>query len=165
MSELAQQRRQIKRRVLNCARDQLGTREQPINLTKYGAWYNMNGQPWCAMFISWVAAHTGTTSIIPRCAYTPSGAAWFMAHLAWGHTPRVGAIVYYDLAGLGRISHTGIVEQVFPDGSWYAIEGNTNVAGSRDGGGVRRQKRTKVGMLGGFGYPDYTGLARRELAA
>lgn len=165
VSNVAVRRRQIKRRVLNCARHELGNSEHGDNLNRYGAWYGMNGLPWCAMFVSWVAAHSKTASIIPKFAYTPAGAQWFMSRKAWGHKPRVGAIVFYDTAGLGRISHTGIVEKVFRDGSWYAVEGNTDVAGGRTGGSVRRQKRTTTGSRGGFGYPDYTALARRELAA
>jgi hypothetical protein len=163
-SEVARKRREIKRRVLVTARGQLGTTERGNNDTKYGRWYGLNNQPWCAMFVSWVAAKARVTRIIPRHAYTPAGAQWFKDRGQWGQRPRVGAIVYYDTAGLGRISHVGIVEKVLPGGAWYAIEGNTNAAGSREGRIVRRQRRTIVGARGGFGYPDYTAQARRELA-
>lgn len=163
VSELARKRRQIKQRVLNTARSQLGYREGANNSTKYGLWYGLNHQPWCAIFLSWVAAKAKVSRIIPKHAYTPAGADWFKARDAWGHKPRVGAVVYYDTAGLGRISHVGIVEKVLPGGAWYAIEGNTNAAGSREGRVVRRQRRTTTGSRGGFGYPDYTAQARREL--
>lgn len=163
-SRVAIKRRQIKRRVLNAARGELGTTERGNNDTKYGRWYGLNFQPWCAIFSSWVAAKARVTRIVPRHAYTPAGAQWFKDRGQWGHKPRVGAWVYYDTAGLGRISHVGIVEKVFRDGSWYAIEGNTNAAGSREGRIVRRQKRTTTGHRGGFGYPDYTAQAKRELA-
>lgn len=163
-SEVARKRREIKRRVLQAARSQLGYSEGGNNDTKFGRWYGLNHQPWCAMFVSWVAAKAGVTRIIPRHAYTPAGADWYKTRERWGNRPRVGAIVYYDTAGLGRISHVGIVEKVFGDGSWYAIEGNTNAAGGREGRIVRRQRRTTVGRRGGFGYPDYTGQAHRELS-
>ena len=29
------------------------------NFTKFGAWYGLNGQPWCDMFLSWCADHVG----------------------------------------------------------------------------------------------------------
>ena len=161
-SELARKRRAIKQRVLNVARSQLGYAERGNNWTKYGLWYGLNNQPWCAMFVSWVAAKARVTRIIPKHAYTPSGAEWFKDRGAWGHKPRVGAIAYYDTAGLGRISHVGIVEKV-GNGWWYSLEGNTNAAGSREGRIVRRQRRTTTGSRGGFGYPDYTAQARREL--
>lgn len=163
-SEVARKRREIKRRLLKVERSQLGKSEGGNNDNPYGRWYGLNHEPWCAIFQSWCAAKAGLTRIIPRHAYTPAGAQWFKDRDQWGHKPRVGALVYYDTAGLGRISHVGVVEKVFPNGSWYAIEGNTNAAGSREGRVVRRQKRTTTGSRGGFGYPDYTAQAKRELA-
>lgn len=170
-SRIAKKRRQIKRRFLDACRSDLGYREGPNNWTKFGKIYGMNNQPWCGIFVSVKAKEARVQSIIPKFAYTPAGATYFKNHRMesgepqWGHKPRVGAIVFYSTAGLRRISHTGVVEKVFSDGSWYAIEGNTNAAGSREGRVVRRQKRTTTGSLGGFGYPDYTKLARQELAA
>lgn len=164
-SELALKRREIKHRLIKIHVGELGTTEHGDNLQKYGEWYGMNGVPWCAEYQSWVAAHGHATLIIPRFAYTPAGALWFLARDAFGHHPRVGALVFFDLAGLGRISHVGYVVKVYPDGSWDSIEGNTNALGSREGTTVRRQHRTTTGRLGGFGYPDYSRLARVELAA
>jgi hypothetical protein len=162
---LRHQRHVIKHRLLDVERSQLGYQESGDNLTRYGLWYGLNGQPWCGMFQSWCAAKAGLTLIIPKFAYTPAGADWFRNHADFGRTPRVGALAFYDICGLGRISHVGLVEKVFPDGSWYSLEGNTNVLGSREGRVVRRQTRTTLGRLGTFGYPDYTAQARRELAA
>lgn len=171
LSRLAKKRKQIKNRFLKELRSELGYSEGSNNDNKFGRIYGMNHQPWCGIFVSVKARDARVQSIIPKFAYTPAGAQYFKDHRMesgakqWGDKPRVGAIVFYDTAGLGRISHTGVVEKVFRDGSFYAIEGNTNAAGSREGRVVRRQKRTKVGPRGGFGYPDYTKLARRELAA
>jgi len=164
-SKVARRRRLIKRRFLNECRQDLGYTEGPNNSTIFGRIYGMPNQPWCAMAVSVWARRAGVHSIVPRFAYTPAGAQWFKDRDQWGDRPRVGAIAFYDTSGMGRISHTGVVEKVFPDGSWYAIEGNTNAAGSREGRVVRRQRRTRVGPRGGFGYPDYTALARKELAA
>lgn len=143
--------------LLQVARHELGTAESPpgSNRTKYGDWYGMSAA-WCGMFVSWCAANSGNSDVIPRFSYTPAGAAWFQGRASWGHEPRVGAIVFYDVSNVGRISHTGIVESVRADGSWDAIEGNTDSAGSRTGGSVRRQRRSTVGTSrGGFGYPAY----------
>lgn len=146
-------------RLLSVARSQIGTSESPpgSNHTRYGEWYGMDRVAWCAIFVSWCAAQAGVLgTAIPKHAYTPAGAAWFQARGRWGITPAVGAIVYYDISGLGRISHVGIVESVLPDGTWYAIEGNTSGSGGRTGGEVWRQHRRTVGTWrGGFGYPDY----------
>lgn len=144
--------------LLQLARGELGQHEDPpgSNRTKYGTWYGIQ-DAWCGMFVSWCAAMSGASDVVPRYAYTPAGADWFQRRGAWSRQPLVGAIAFYDVSGMGRISHTGIVEQVLPDGRWYAIEGNTNGAGSRTGGEVRRQLRSTVGTSrGGFGYPRYT---------
>lgn len=152
--------------VLDVARRELGTQESPVNSNnvKYNTWYygravRGDAYPWCAVFVSWVSQQAGATGIIPKHAYTPSGAQWFKDRGQWGKTPRVGAIVYYQWPGMSRISHVGIVEAVHSDGSWTAIEGNTDGSGSRTGGIVMRQRRRSVGSLGGFGYPAYSGAA------
>lgn len=146
-------------KLLQVARKELGTKEKPAgsNKVKYTRWYGMTG-PWCAMYVSYCANKAGIpTTVIPKHAYTPSGKAWFKARGQWGSTPKVGAIVYYNLSGLGRVSHVGIVEKVFSDGSWYALEGNTDERGGRTGGKVMRKHRFSVGVGGGFGYPKYGG--------
>jgi hypothetical protein len=163
-SSVARKRRAIKRRFLDVLRSQLGYVEGRNNDTKYGRWYGLNFQPWCAMYLSWCAAKAGLTRVIPRHAYTPAGAAWFKDRHQWGDKPRVGAVAFYDVSGLGRISHVGVVEKVLPGGRWYSLEGNTNAAGGREGRVVRRQIRSTTGKRGGFGYPDYTAQARRELS-
>ena len=49
--------------LLNKAQSQVGTSEYPANSNKtpYGLWYapSLNGQKWCAMFVSWVFHHAG----------------------------------------------------------------------------------------------------------
>lgn len=151
--------------VLAVARTQLGTVESPVgsNNVTYNTWYygravSGSAYPWCAAFVSWVADRAKATAIIPKHAYTPSGAAWFQSRKQWSRTPKVGSIVYYHWTGMTRISHVGIVEAVNSDGSWVAIEGNTDVTGGRTGGKVMRQRRTSLGTLGGFGHPAYSGV-------
>lgn len=149
--------------VLNVARSQLGVVEGRGNRTVYGKWYGMDGQPWCAMFVSWCANQVGALDIIPKHAYTPSGAAWFQARGRYGSTPKVGAIVYFQWPGMGRIAHVGIVEEVRADGSIVCIEGNTDDAGSRTGGAVMRKVRRA--NIHGYGYPNYAGSVNSPAAA
>ncbi|GAB4064147.1 CHAP domain-containing protein [Angustibacter speluncae] len=141
--------------VLNVARSQLGFAEQPpgSNRSPYGAWYPMDGQPWCAMFVSWCADRAGAAALIPKHAFTPSGAAWFRERGQWGSQPRIGAIVYFQWPKMNRIAHVGIVESVRGDGAVVSIEGNTDSAGGRTGGKVMRQVRRA--NIAGFGYPAY----------
>lgn len=147
--------------VLNVARSQINYHETPVNNTKYGAWYHMNGEAWCAIFQSWVFAQVGALPLIGgKQSYTPTFADWFRGRGQWGHVPRVGALVFFAWPGQegGRISHVGIVEGVNADGSFYTIEGNTtdspDPAIQRDGGGVARVRRTMFAVAG-FGYPSY----------
>lgn len=143
--------------MLRVARSQIGVRESPrgSNRVKYTKWYGLIG-PWCAMFVSWVARQAGVdNSIIPKHAYTPSGRNFFRNKGRYYRKPKVGDIVYYQFPGFGRVSHVGIVERVHGDGSWTAIEGNTDAAGGRTGGQVMRKRRYSVGSLGGFGRPAY----------
>lgn len=108
----------------------LGFREDNNNdITPYGEWYGMNGQPWCAMFVSWCALQAGTLGkLVPKFAYCPSGKNHYSSKLRYrartsGYKPKRGDIVFFwD----GRaISHTGIV--VSRSGNTVmTIEGNAS---------------------------------------
>lgn len=141
--------------LIAVAASQIGYKEGSNNDTIYGKMYGMNNQPWCAMFVTICSRIAGCAQVIPKFAYTPAGAEWFKKQGRWRSKPRRGAIAFFDTSGMGRISHVGIVDKVYKDGSFTCIEGNTNAAGSREGRVVRRQRRRTVGPRGGFGYPEY----------
>lgn len=152
--------------MLRVARSQIGVKESPrgSNKVKYTKWYGLIG-PWCAMFVSWAARQAGVDkSVIPTHAYTPSGRNFFRGKNHYYKKPKVGDIVYYQFPGFARVSHVGIVEKVHSDGSWTAIEGNTDAAGGRTGGQVMRKRRRTVGKLGGFGRPAYKKTASKAPA-
>lgn len=147
-------------KVLNIARSQLGYQAPSGYRGKFNRWYGMPGS-WCDMFISWVGVNAGARAIIGKAAYTPSHAGWFQSIGRWGHTPRRGAIVFFNWPGDGvdRIQHVGIVEKVLGDGRIQTIEGNTTsgVWGSQShGGGVFRRVRS-TSLVVGYGYPQYGG--------
>jgi len=105
------------------------------NYSKFGAWYGMNGQPWCAMFVSWAADQAGILhSVVPKHAYTPTGAKAYMdrglyAPRESGYIPREGDAVYFFSKAKGRIGHVGIVVAYDPaEQRVYTVEGNTNHA-------------------------------------
>lgn len=142
--------------VLKQAASQIGYAETPVNRTKYGKWYGLDGQPWCAMFVSWVASKCDALDIIPKHAYTPSGAAWFKKAGRW-HTskPKSGDVAYFQFpGGPDRIHHVGFVESVRADGSLVTIEGNTSPADNRNGGMVMRRVRNPKYVVG-YGRPEY----------
>lgn len=147
-------------KVLNIARSQLGYRAGRLNYSKFNRWYGMPGS-WCDMFVSWVAVTANARDIIGRSAYTPTHAQWFQHIGRWGHTPRRGAIVFFDWPAdrVHRIQHVGIVESVRRDGRIVTIEGNTSSGwgGSQsNGGGVYRRVRSQS-LVVGYGYPAYAG--------
>ena len=142
---------------------EIGYTENPpgSNRTKYGKWYGMDGQPWCAMYVSWVANKSGNNTIIPKHAYTVSGAKWFYDRGQWVERGyRTGDIVYFAFNGPkfgGRwkgIHHVGIVESVRPDGMLVTIEGNTSRRSADNGGAVMRMVRNPANVAGA-GRPKY----------
>ena len=102
--------------IIAVAVSEIGYREGTNNATKYGAWYGMNNQPWCAMFVSWCARQAGVPmGVIPNLAYVPYIQATYYRQGAWmprgsGYSPRPG-----DLVIFGKNDHIGIVEGVSND--------------------------------------------------
>ncbi len=130
----------------------LGFSEDNANdITPYGEWYGMNGQPWCAMFVSWCAWQAGyMNEIIPRYAYCPSGKNWFVQRGRYAarnsnYRPRRGDVVFYWDGS--TISHTGIVVGSTAT-TMTAIEGNAS----------RRVKQTTYSLtntyIDGYGIFD-----------
>jgi hypothetical protein len=151
--------------VLQVARRQIGTKENPpgTNSNKYGKWYGMDRQPWCAMFVSYCFDNAGLTFKFPKdlgtskgFAYCPYGVKWFKNQGLW-HTenPLPGDVVFYMFNKAKGVSdHVGIVEKVLSNGQIQAIEGNTSVSSNDNGGTVMRRTRTKNQILG-YGRPNY----------
>jgi CHAP domain len=141
--------------MLATARSQIGVRERGNNRTPYGRWYGVDGQAWCAMFVSWVFAHAGRPlpAIDSRRGYAlvRDGYRWARAHGRWTRRPQVGD-VFFILYGNGQ-GHTGIVERVNRNGTITTIEGNTNTDGSSNGVGVFRRRRSIRSINGGFMRP------------
>ena len=141
------------RALLRIAASQIGVKEQRTNRTKYGRWYGMNGQAWCAMFVSWVGAKAGVP--LPRInsnrgfAAVVSGRNFARKNNLLTKTPRAGSV--FLIIGRNGKGHTGLVESV----NWArrtitTIEGNTNARGSRNGDGVYRRTRRIATINGGF---------------
>jgi peptidoglycan hydrolase-like protein with peptidoglycan-binding domain len=145
-------------RLLDVIRGQLGYTEGPSGWTKYGAWWaerhnkpeSWAYEPWCDMFLAWAADRAGLISAVGDSAWTPGHAQWFKDRGRWGHTPRKGAVIFFDWAGsrnIPAIDHVGIVEAVRPNGTIVTIEGNTS---------NRVMRRERSGLVAGYGYPAYS---------
>jgi hypothetical protein len=156
--------------VLTIARSQLGTVERPNNRTTYGAWYGLDGNPWCAMFINWClwkAKVPGFLGPINSFAYTPAAVQMFKRSQlgSWSATPAASDLVFFSFErrspkGVRLADHIGIVESVAADGKLITIEGNTSPqpgtpSAERNGGGVYRRTRSGAAVLG-FGRPRYS---------
>ncbi len=140
--------------ILAIARKELGYKESPAgsNRTKYGAWFGLNGQPWCMMFIQWVFSQAGAESLL--AARTASCWAFMRAAqtagrwVTGGYQP--GDVVIYDFPGNNvKTDHCGIVEQL-AGGGIMAIEGNTGAGNDTNGGQVQRRVRSNKVILGAF---------------
>ena len=155
--------RSQRQNMIDIAASQVGYRETAENHTKYGKWYGMDGQPWCAMFLSWCARRAGVPqSVIPNFAScTYGGVSWFKNNGLWksaDYTPRGGDLVFFDFEeedGSGRdgkAEHVALVEYA-TGRTIYTIEGNT------DNEMVERRARPRDGSVLGFGVPNYGSLS------
>lgn len=144
--------------MLEVARGELGYREAAGNRTKFGKWYGLDGQPWCAMFTSWCFAQIGTPrGGMTHTAWTPGIYQAARRAGRWHERPDPGDLVLFCFMAPSKqrplgICHVGIVERVHGD-TITTIEGNTDAAGSRTGGQVmRKTRRTRIA---GYARPVY----------
>jgi hypothetical protein len=118
------------------AESQIGYTETGVNQTKYGRHYKLNGNPWCAMFVSWccLKAEKPLPSMQPGMpdgyAAVVYGMQWAKAHGLWRPSWEAepgDAIVYgWDgpYSSAARM-HTGLIVHGGPQGSTGAtVEGN-----------------------------------------
>lgn len=137
------------RDIIDVAAGEIGYRETGENLTKYGAWFGMNGAPWCHMFVSWCAEQSGNAAVIPRTGYCPAGISWFQQRgqykLKGSYTPKRGDVIYFG----GE--HVGLVESS-SGGTVYTIEGNSSNAV------CRRSYPLSYARITGYGVPTYNNL-------
>ena len=127
-------------RLLEVARKEIGVREASENsgprVDQYNAYVGVRKAKWCASFVSWCFGQAGFKE--PRTAWSP--ALFPSGKLAKKPAAGLVAGMYFD--SLKRIAHCGIVERARND-LVYVIEGNTNLAGRREGDGVYRKIRHK----------------------
>lgn len=115
--------------IVEIALTQKGYEEGYNNNTKYGDWYGLPNEPWCAMFVSWCAYQVGIPeNIIPKFAGCTTGFNQMTdmgittnAHI----TPEKGDLIFFDWDNSGDYDHVGIVTGT-ENGLVYTIEGNHN---------------------------------------
>ena len=143
-------------KVIQIARGEIGYKESPAgsNKTKYGAWYGMNGQPWCMMFVQWCFAQAGN----PLPYKTASCSAlmrWAVEKGRWVTSDyKPGDVLLFDFGHDGDPDHVGIFDH-YEAGKLVSIEGNTSITSNDNGGAVMERSRAKSVIIGAY-RPKYT---------
>lgn len=141
-----------RQKALDGAITHLGVKESPSgsNRTKFGQWYGLDGQPWCAIFCTYCyEVHGGGSPSFVRgrnYAYVPyvvQDARNNRNGLRSVSTPIAGDLVCFDWNFDGTYDHIGIFEAwAAGSGSTFtAIEGNTGISNNSNGGEVMRRTR------------------------
>ena len=146
-------------RALQAAIGYIGVKESPAgsNKTKFGSWYGMDGQPWCAMFASYCyeVDAGGSRSFIKGsyysyCPYIVSDARNQRNGLNVTSSPIPGDLVLYDWGYDGTYDHIGLFEKWTSSTQFQAIEGNTGASDYSNGGEVLRCTRSTSGQATTF---------------
>lgn len=138
-------------KIIQIAKQELGTKESPANSnkTKYGKWYGLDGNAWCAMFVSWVFDQAGIRLTVGQ---TKKGYHHCQsAHNIWKtkqrltKNPQQGDIVLFDWQSDGWADHTGIFVKWnnAAKTEFTCLEGNTSLTDNSNGGMVMERKRFK----------------------
>jgi hypothetical protein len=145
--------RTTRQKALQGAITHLGDHETPrdSNRTKYGKWYGMDGQPWCAIFCTYCyEIHGGGSPSFERgsrYAYVPyivADARNQRNGLTVTSNPVPGDLVCFDWNFDGTFDHVGLFENWvtgFASSTFSTIEGNTSNSNNSNGGEVMRRTR------------------------
>jgi CHAP domain-containing protein len=123
-------------KALAQARRFVGVAEHPpgSNRTPFGRWFGADGEPWCAMFLSYCfkvgagvvlcGGVAGAGVNVNGCAYVPTLERWLRETDQWVAEPAPGDIVIFNWDG-GPSDHAGLVERPLGDERFASIEGNS----------------------------------------
>lgn len=141
------------------ARKYIGKREKPGNSGFFDGAFEADmvdegwqkGWAWCSIFARLVFRKVYPEKEELKKLFNPSAVKTFQNFKDAGYPisikPAVGSLVIWQQQKNGKphwTGHAGIVEKVFDDEAFQAIEGNSNVAGSRDGDRVIPRSRRVV---------------------
>lgn len=147
--------KEIRAEFVSHVEQQVGIREETGNndgpeVKRFLNYVNLSeGYAWCAAFVCCMHGDFGFDN--PKSAWVPdlfknkSHIIWENTHSEWRkgmNVFRPGSIYAIWFASKNRVAHTGIVTG-WDEDYIYAIDGNTNVQGSREGDGVYRKKRPR----------------------
>lgn len=138
--------------------------EEGDNLTIMGKWYGLDGQPWCAMFVSYCFHLAGALDLIKMTgkkgfASCDAGLKAFAkaGMLVPVGQAKTGDIVFFQFDTDAEPDHVGFV--VSNDGkNLICFEGNTTpdgVKGSQSNGGMATKKKRPYSLVMGVARPKY----------
>ena len=138
--------------LIDIAKAEIGYTETGNNDTKYGNWYELNNQPWCAMFVSWCYDKAGLGAKVSAqsgkgFASCDAGLKWFAKNnkLIPVGQAKAGDIAFFQFDVDAQPDHVGIVKWNNTALKYLqVIEGNTSSgkSGSQSNGdGVYLRKR------------------------
>lgn len=141
-------------KFLEVALSQVGYKEYGVNKTKYGEWYGMNGEPWCAIFVSWCANQVGVLDkLIPKYSSSSAGYKWFKKNTGITMTPKPGDIGFIKNSNKEKektypAEHTFIV---------YSVNGDTisTIEGNIDNRVVKITRKLNDPKILGFGIVNW----------
>lgn len=142
--------------MLKTAKAEIGYTTKSSGWTKYGQWYgdrhhdsSFATADFCDAGVSWCGFESGNHEAVGEFAYCENHVDWFKGRNQWGHTPKVGALVFFDWPNTPvGANHVGLVIKVDKDGTIHTIEWNH----ARQ---VEEVHRTIKSEFYGFGYPAY----------
>ena len=152
----------IRKQALQNAKGEEGYAEKGGNNdNKYGEWYGMNYQPWCAMFCTWAAVNAGSKALArsTRYSYVPyveqDAVAGRNGLEKIGKTNgKPGDLITFNFDPDSTPEHIGMVIEHLGGGDYKTIEGNTSDGSYANGGEVMKRTRyaSQVSMI--VRYPD-----------
>jgi len=139
-------------KIIDVAKSQIGTKELPAgsNKVKYNTWYygqevSGDNYAWCSTFVLWCFYEAGLINVTPfgtlaqaKKVYAEGAYKWIQNGGTVINSPKeiqVGDVVCYTF------SHVGICSEASKNGTFKAVEGNTDVVGGRTGGQVLEKTR------------------------
>lgn len=147
--------------LVKLARAEVGTRETPKNSNrgprvdeyKAATWLDAKqAWPWCAAFVDWCVREAMTACGVketPTFKRPRTAGAWDLVNWSLdqddttttNRSPKATAIAAGDII-VFTFSHTGLATGPCDSkGNFPTVEGNTDAAGSREGGGVYAKTR------------------------
>lgn len=134
------------------------------NYTKYGKWFGLNPDLWCAMFLCWIfnVAYGANIAKQLLCGTFSASCETIRQNFIskgqyYTSKPKIGDVIFFKGTRHSGANHIGLVVDIL-NGRVYTVEGNTS-GGSTvidNGGGVAKKSYTiSYNRILGYGRPGY----------